>query len=171
MIAKQLNAVMQRELRTLERELQAYPDEADIWREPQGISNSAGTLTLHLLGNLQHFVGATLGTTGYERNRQAEFERRDVPCAELLEEIDRTQQAVETTLATLAPQRLTAPFPVPFGEITVTTGDFLVHLTAHLAFHLGQIDYHRRLVTGQNESIGPLAIPELHSAGSSPSDP
>jgi len=169
MIAEQLNAIMQRELRSLKRELKAYSDEADIWQEPGGISNSAGTLTLHVLGNLQHFVGAILGATGYQRDRQAEFERRNTPRAELLEEIDRTLQVVGATLASLETGSLTAQFPVPFGETSVTTGDFLIHLTTHLAFHLGQIDYHRRLVSGQNESIGPLAIPELHSAGSAPS--
>lgn len=170
MIAEQFNAIIQRELRALRRELEAYPDEADIWRQPKGISNSAGTLTLHLLGNLQHFVGASLGATGYTRDRRAEFERRDIPRPELLAEIDRTLQAVDATLSTLATERLAAPFPVRFGEISVTTGDFLGHLATHLAFHLGQIDYHRRLVTGQNESVGPLAIPELHSADTARAD-
>ena len=168
-ITEQLNAVLQRELRALARELKAYPDEADIWREPEGITNSAGTLTLHLLGNLQHFVGAILGATGYQRDRQAEFERRDIPRSELLEEIERTLLVVTTTLTALAEERLGEPFPTPFGDTSVITGDFLIHLATHLAFHLGQVDYHRRLVTGRNDSISPQAISDLHSAQPAPS--
>ena len=156
-------AILVRELRALKREINTYPDEEAIWHLPNGISNSAGTLTLHLAGNLQSFVGATLGNTGYKRDRPAEFQNRGVPRVELLAEIERTIRAVESTLADLPDERLDAAFPIAFGENRVATGDFLAHLAAHLAFHVGQIDYHRRLVTGHNDSIGPLAISELAS--------
>ena len=166
-LQESIQAILVRELRGLRREIEAYDDEAQIWHLPPGISNSAGTLTLHLMGNLQSFVGAILGGSDYVRDRDAEFSRRDVPVATMLRELAQTIAAVDEALGTLPDQRLSEPFPLAFGDMTVTTGDFLVHLATHLAFHVGQIDYHRRLVTGDNRSIGPLAIPELASATSS----
>lgn len=163
-LQESIRDILIRELRTLKRELEAYGDEGEIWKLPAGISNSAGTLALHLVGNLQAFVGAALGGSGYKRNRPAEFSRDDVPRADITSEIERTVAAVETTLTALPDRSLSEPFPVAFGEFRVSTGDFLIHLAAHLAFHVGQVDYHRRLITRDNHSIGPLAIPELATA-------
>ncbi len=163
-LQESIRGVLVRDLRALRRELEAYGKETDIWELPAGISNSAGTLALHLVGNLQSFIGAALGESGYVRDRQAEFSRRDVSLAELIREIERTIVIVDATLNSLASKRLSEACPVAFGAIRVSTGDFLIHLSTHLAFHLGQIDYHRRLVTGDNQSIGPQAIPDLVSA-------
>jgi uncharacterized damage-inducible protein DinB len=158
-----IRAILLRELRTVQRELEAYDRDEDIWALPPGISNSAGTLALHVAGNLQSFVGTTLGDTRYVRDRPAEFARRDVPRAELLAELDRAVEAVSTTLDALPDGKVGEPFPQNLRNIQITTGDFLLHLSAHLAFHVGQIDYHRRLVTGSKESVGPVGIPELAS--------
>ena len=163
-VQESIRAIVVRELRSLGREIEAYEDEKSLWAVPPGIANSAGTLALHLAGNLQSFVGAILGDTGYVRDRQAEFERRDVSRTELLAELEKTIEAVDSTLINLADDTLTRPFPLTFGVLEVTTGDFLNHLVAHLAFHVGQVDYHRRLVTGSSTSIEPVAIPELASA-------
>ena len=162
-IQESIVSILIRELQTLRRELEAYDDESQIWQVPAGITNSAGTLTLHLVGNLQAFVGASLGGSGYIRDRDAEFTRRDVPRTEMIQEIERTEKIVEASLNRLEDDQLSRPFPVAFGEISVATSDFLIHLATHLAFHLGQIDYHRRLVTNRNRTVGPLAIPELAS--------
>ena len=159
-----IRAIMLRELRTLQKELEAYQNEEAIWTLEPGIANSTGTLVLHLAGNLQSFVGAVLGNSGYVRDRRAEFERRDVSKAELLAELERTIEAVDATLTTLSDETMTQSFPLTFGELQIRTDDFLNHLATHLAFHVGQIDYHRRLVTGDPTSIGPVAIPELESA-------
>ena len=160
-----VQAVLLRELSGLVRELEAYPDDASIWTVPEGIRNSAGTLALHLAGNLQHFVGAELGASGYVRDREREFSARGRTRAELITEIERARDAVATTLAALGPERLAASYPIRFHDRAVSTGDFLLHLATHLAFHLGQIDYHRRLITGNDHSVGPIAIPELQSFG------
>ncbi len=159
-----IQAILVRELRSLQRELEAYPDETEIWSLPAGIGNSAGTLALHLVGNLQAFVGATLGDSGYRRDRPAEFSRRHVARQEIVQEIQRTVNIVESTLSRLPDDVAADDFPLSFGETRVETADFLVHLVSHLAFHLGQIDYHRRLTTGENRSVGPLPIVELASA-------
>jgi len=158
-----IRGVLVRELRALQRELDEYGKEGQIWQLPAGISNSAGTLTLHLVGNLQSFVGATLGGSAYVRDRQAEFSRRDVPRTEMIREIEQTIAVVDETMSTLSDEQLSNPFPLAFGEIRVSTGDFLIHLATHLAFHVGQVDYHRRLVTQNKNSIDPLAIPEMAS--------
>jgi len=158
-----IRGVLVRELRALQRELEAYGEEDAIWEVPAGIRNSAGTLALHLTGNLLSFVGAILGDTNYVRDRPAEFSLRDVPRAELILEIQRTVKVVDETLNGLPDRKLSQPFPLDFGGIRVSTLDFLIHLSTHLAFHVGQIDYHRRLVTGERESVGPIAVPELAS--------
>ena len=159
-----LQHVLLRELRALRREIEAYPDDETPWRQVPGAPNAGGTLALHLAGNLQHYVGARLGGTGYLRDRNAEFALRDVKRNEILRRIDAAVDAVERTLSRLDAGILDRPFPEPIGGCTVETGDFLLHLAAHFAFHLGQIDYHRRLVTGDRRSAGAMAVRELRSA-------
>ena len=161
MLCSAVHAVLTRELFALRRAVEAYPDEASLWRRLPGIPNSGGTLALHLAGNLQHFVGAVLGNTGYRRDRDAEFARRDVPREALLAEIDATLAAVDRGLGAVQDETLASLYPEAISGRAVTTGDWLVHLAAHLAYHLGQLDYHRRVVTGDSRSIGALAVAEL----------
>lgn len=168
MLTHWLGGILARDLRALRREIEAYPEERDIWRVAPGISNSGGNLALHLAGNLRHFIGAVLGSTGYRRDRDAEFNRRDVPRAELLREIDAALAEVERGLARLSEADLARPYPQRLGSSTVTTGDFLLHLTAHLTYHLGQVDYHRRILTGQAGQIKAVAIGELSTATPAP---
>ena len=150
-----------RELTTLREEIRAYTDEGQLWTCPPGVPNSAGTLALHLTGNLQHFIGAQLGQTGYRRDRDAEFSDRDVPVAELEARIDRTIEVVNETLNGMSEEQLTQPYPVEFNGLQLPKGLFLLHLTTHLAYHLGQLDYHRRAVTGDSRGVGAQSIPEL----------
>jgi uncharacterized damage-inducible protein DinB len=121
-------------------------------------------LVRHLCGNLQHFIGAVLGESGYQRNREAEFHGPSVPRAGLLAEIDRTGKAVQATLARLTEAQLATPFPQALAASRFDTGDFLLHLATHLAYHLGQVDYHRRLLAGSAATVNAMAIPELASA-------
>lgn len=162
-----IGAIMARDLRALRRELEAYADERDLWRVQPGISNSAGNLALHLAGNLQYFIGTVLGGTGYVRDRDAEFNRRDVPRAELLKQVDAAIAAV-ALLSRLNDADLAKPFPQPVAGVTLATGDFLMHLTAHFTYHLGQIDYHRRLLTGDAAPIRAVLPTELASARAVP---
>ena len=164
MSADQIATILVRDLKALKRELEAFKDERHIWRTAPGITNSAGTLALHLAGNLRHFVGAQLGKTGYVRDRDAEFARRDVPRADLLKEADEAITAVEKTVPRLSDKDLARPYPIPVGGVTLATGDFLMHLAAHLTYHLGQLDYLRRFSTGEAGKIGALSLTELKSA-------
>jgi hypothetical protein len=162
MLLTHVAAILDRDLRTLAREVEAYADERDLWRMPPGLPNSGGTLALHLAGNIQHYLGARLGGSGYARDRPAEFALRGVPRAELLARIEAARAAVRAAAA--APVDLAADFPEAISGARVTTADLLVHLCTHFAFHLGQLDYHRRAVTGDGAGVGPMQAAELASA-------
>jgi uncharacterized damage-inducible protein DinB len=158
-----LAGVFVRDLRALRRELDAYPDEESVWAVPPGISNSAGTLALHLVGNINHFIGSQLGRTGYVRNRDAEFATRGTSRAELGSSIEATIAIVEATLPALTENQWAEPFPIEAGGVRVRTDDFVIHLAVHLGYHLGQMDYHRRLAAAPG-TVGTMAIPELATA-------
>ncbi len=163
-LLQSLDALYSRELTTLRAELEAYPTEADLWRTLPGISNSGGNLALHLTGNLQHFIGAVLGKTGYKRDRDAEFGSRNVSRAELLAQVDQAIAAVRGTLDRLDAATLERQFPDAIAKMRLTTGDFLMHLASHFSYHLGQLDYHRRAVTGGGPVTGALSPTKLASA-------
>jgi len=138
--------LFQRDLEKLKTEIISYKDEKKMWEVSGDIKNSAGNLCLHLLGNLQHFIGATLGNSGYKRNRDTEFSRKNVPVEEIQKEIDETIVILKKTLGELDEKRLKDIYPINVFGYEMTTGFFLTHLTTHLGYHLGQINYHRRLL-------------------------
>ncbi|MBS1684955.1 MAG: DUF1572 family protein [Bacteroidetes bacterium] len=135
-----------RDLNKLKEELNAYQNEANIWKTDRQISNSAGTLTLHLIGNLNHFFGASLGNTGYVRQRDLEFSTRDVPRTMLISDLDKAIAMMQATFANLDNASLEQIFPIMKHDKHETTGHFMIHLYGHLAYHLGQVNYHRRLL-------------------------
>lgn len=137
--------LFERDLSKLEEEIAAYDTAAGIWLIPPGIKNPAGNLCLHLCGNLQHYVGAVLGKTGYVRNRDLEFSARDVPMEDLLVLISTTRRITLAVIAGLTAEDLEKIYPEKVLAGTLSTGHFLVHLSTHLNYHLGQINYHRRL--------------------------
>lgn len=156
-----LRRLLARELATLRREVEAYPDDASLWAEVPGLANRGGTLVLHLCGNLRHFIGATLGNSGYVRDREAEFAQRGRSRADLVAEIDAAEADVQAALEALDPARLREPFPLAVGGGHPQARLFLLHLLAHLAFHLGQLDYHRRAATGDPKGAGALGVADL----------
>jgi hypothetical protein len=153
--------VITRELKALRREIETYPSEADLWEVRAGITNPGGNLALHLAGNLQYFLGNVLGKTGYVRNRDAEFGSKDVPRADLLREIDNAIAAVQTGMSRISEADLAKPYPEAVGGVSSTTGAFLAHFATHLAYHLGQVDYHRRILTGEAKTVQAMALTEL----------
>jgi hypothetical protein len=153
-----LATIITRDLAAVRREVDAYPDERLLWAAVPGLANSGGVLVRHICGNLQHFIGAILGSSGYVRNREHEFTGAPDSRATLTDEIDRTLASVSTALPRLTATQLAAEYPVRVGEYTLVTERFLVHLAVHLGFHLGQLDYHRRVVSGQPVSIAPIDL-------------
>jgi len=141
-----LTKLFLRDLEKLKIEISSFKDEKNIWEISGEIKNSSGNLCLHLCGNLQHFIGAVLGNSGYVRNRDAEFSRKNVPIRELVAEIELTTKAVEKSLREMKEEKLEEIFPINVFGHEMTTGFFLTHLATHLNYHLGQVNYHRRLI-------------------------
>lgn len=141
-----LRELIARDLRQLCNEIDSFTDEADLWRTEGAVKNSAGNLCLHLCGNLRYFVGSVLGGGTYIRDREREFAAKGIPKAELLQEVDRTMAAVDAALTGLSAERLAHPFPVNVLPETTTTGHILLHLYGHLSYHLGQVNYIRRVL-------------------------
>ena len=156
-----IRIIAMRDLRSVRREIEAYPDDRSLWCEAEGISNPGGTLALHLAGNLQHYVSAVLGRSTYVRDRDAEFSVRDIPKAEVLRRLDQAIESVDEAFRCLTDEDLEKPYPEPMGEIHLFTGQFLIHQLAHLCYHMGQIDYHRRLITKANTTINAQSVPQL----------
>ena len=160
-LAADLLLLFRRDLRCCIREVELFPDDAALWRTVPGIANSAGNLALHLAGNLQHFVGAVLGGTGYVRQREREFAQREGTRISIIAELEATLATVETGLTALTAETQAAIFPTPVGPHRPPTGIFLMHLATHLAFHLGQVGYLRRALTGDPASAGGMSVADL----------
>ncbi|MDI5889241.1 DUF1572 family protein [Flavobacterium yafengii] len=146
MLIETLKTLFNRDLNQLKTEIESYQNENDIWKTQKGIANSAGNLCLHLVGNLNTYIGAEFGMTGYIRNRPLEFSLKDIPRAELLSKIEETIVVVDNALNTISEEELKKEYPLLVFENKTSTEFMLVHLTTHLAYHLGQINYHRRLL-------------------------
>lgn len=146
MITENIKSLFIRDLNKLKLEIEAYQTEEVIWKIDKNIANSAGNLALHLVGNLSHFVGAILGNSGYVRNRELEFSLKDVPRAELIQQIEKVTETVTLTLENISAEELEKDFPGDPLGYKMTTGYFLIHLFGHLSYHLGQINYHRRML-------------------------
>lgn len=146
MLKESLLKIFERDLYKLKDEISLYKDEKSLWIVKNEISNSAGNLCLHLVGNLNHFIGTALGKTGYVRNRENEFAAKNISREELVIEIEKTILVVTKTLNNLSSEDFDKDFPVQkHGEI-VKTDFMLLHLLTHFNYHLGQINYHRRLI-------------------------
>jgi len=146
MLTQTLKTLFHRELGKLKQEIELYKEENKLWIIDKAIANSGGNLCLHLIGNLNTYIGKELGGTGYIRNRDLEFSQKNIPRAELLKTIDDTILVVEKVLGTITDQQLEEEYPIVVFAEKMTTDFFLVHLIAHLSYHLGQINYHRRLL-------------------------
>ncbi|NRF37236.1 DUF1572 family protein [Pedobacter foliorum] len=147
MLKESLKKLLTRDLNKVKFEIEQYQNDRNIWRVENSVSNSAGNLCLHLVGNLKTFIGAELGKTGYIRNRDLEFSLKDVPRSELIKQLDETIQVVIDSIDQLNQEDLEKDYP----EVKVLEDDrsvkyMLIYLSSHLAYHLGQINYHRRLL-------------------------
>lgn len=138
--------IFHRDIKKLQDEINQYEDEADLWVIKGDISNSAGNLCLHIIGNLNHFIGAVLGKNGYIRQRDLEFSQKNVPRVDMLANIDALFPIISDTLSGLSEDDLSGVFPVLKHDEVVTTELMLLHLLSHFQYHLGQINYHRRLI-------------------------
>jgi hypothetical protein len=146
-----------RDLTRVVQELQAFPDTASCWATMPGVANSAGTLALHLEGNLREYIGRQLGRISFTRDRPREFSERGIAQAELISRIEGVRTMIDAVLRGLPDDVLDAAFPEPLFGPMVSTWMTLIHLNGHLNYHLGQIDYLRRVSTGH----GAIALASL----------
>ncbi len=143
----ELQILFERDLNKLKSEIEQYPTDESLWIIKDGISNSGGNLCAHLCGNLRHFVGKNIGDDGYVRDREREFSVKGLSRQELIAEIDNTIDAVTRVLQNISESDLDASYPDRIPIPDTNTRHVLLHLYAHLSYHLGQINYHRRLLT------------------------
>jgi hypothetical protein len=146
-VANELAELFRRDLTRLVQELEALPDQRDLWRCLPGISNSAGNLALHLEGNLREYVGRQLGGVAYVRERSLEFSTKELPSADLIRRIKEVAVLVPAIVSGLSRADLESIYPEEVLNAPLTTQQFLIHLHGHLNYHLGQIDYLRRMLT------------------------
>ena len=148
--ASDLAALFVRDISRLIQELHAFPDTASLWKTAPGVSNAAGTLALHLEGNLREYIGRQLGGVDFTRDRPREFSARDVAQSELIERLESVKTLIPPIISRLTDAELDARYPEQVLGIPMSTRQFLIHLYGHLNYHLGQIDYLRRFVTGKD---------------------
>ena len=146
MITPILIELFEKDITRLSDEMKLYTNEESVWLIKDGIKNSGGNLCLHITGNLQHFIGATLGESGYVRNRNAEFTLKNISLEKLQERIADTKTVVRDTLEQITKKEMEGIYPLQVLEEPVSTEYFLIYLINHLNYHLGQINYHRRMV-------------------------
>jgi len=150
MLSNELAALYARDLTRLVQELRAYPDTASLWKTVPGVTNAAGSLALHLEGNLREYIGRQLGSIAYTRQRPLEFSTRGVEQSELIARLESVREMVPRVVAALSHGQLDATYPEPVLGQPTTTRQFLIHLAGHLNYHLGQVDYLRRVITGNS---------------------
>ncbi len=146
MVIEVLKNLFNRDLNKLKTEIGLFKNENKIWVIEKEIANSAGNLCLHLIGNLNTYIGAELGKTDYIRHRDQEFSLKDIPKLELIKRIEETIVVVEEALNNLTDAQLNDEYPILVFKEKTSTGFMLVHLATHLSYHLGQVNYHRRLL-------------------------
>lgn len=148
MFSEWIMEIMESDLNKLKNEINLYKDENDLWILKGEISNSAGNLCLHLLGNLNHFIGRLIGGTGYQRKRDVEFSDKNVPRSELNNRIEALIEVIKKSLPKLDGSDINRTFPDKISGKTREYGFALLHISNHFNYHLGQINYHRRLIAG-----------------------
>jgi uncharacterized damage-inducible protein DinB len=144
-----LNSILtdfyEKDLRRLIEEVNLFSNEEDLWRTRGSVKNASGNLVLHIIGSLNHFIGATLAHSGYVRDRNQEFIRKGVDRKELVAQLEALIPMINETLNALTQEDLEAPYPIFFDKPETSTSYLLVRLLAHLNYHLGQVNYLRRV--------------------------
>ena len=134
------------DIRKMIEELNLFKKEENLWITQGSVKNSAGNLALHIIGGLNHFFGATLANTGYVRNRDLEFIKKGVERQVLVAQLEELIPLINQTLIGLSKEQMEADFPIFYDKPGTSTGYVLTKLLAHLNYHLGQINYLRRIL-------------------------
>lgn len=146
MLNNDLADFYERDVRKLIEEINLFKNEEDIWRTAGSLNNPAGNLALHITGGLNHLIGATLAQTGYVRNREKEFAANGIARKEIVADLEALIPVIRETISALTPQQMEAKFPILFDKPGTSTGYVLIQLLLHLNYHLGQVNYLRRML-------------------------
>ena len=138
--------VYDRDLERLKQEISAFNLDSNIWKTAGHVKNSSGNLSLHLIGNLNNYIGKNMGNYAYIRDRDAEFNLKNVPKSHLIHQIEEVKEKVISTLKKMDNGMLDQDHVEKVFGHTMTNGYFLIHLAGHLSYHLGQINYLRRVL-------------------------
>lgn len=143
-MVRELAMIFDRDIEQVKIEIELFHLEENIWRTTGSIKNSAGNLCLHLVGNLHTYIGRNMGGYEYKRDREAEFNQKNVPRQEMVNQTSLVQERVLATLSQMDDEKLGERYVEDVLGYPMTNGFFLVHLKGHLSYHLGQINYIRR---------------------------
>lgn len=144
--AKELASLFRRDLTRLSKQIEVFPNDERLWQTLPGVTNSAGNLALHIEGNLREYVGRQLGDLPYNRNRELEFSSRGLSRNELGTRLAGLRRSIPTVIEELSPEQMEMEYPEVVLEVATSTQQFLIHLSGHLNWHLGQINYLRRIL-------------------------
>jgi hypothetical protein len=136
----------ERDIRKLIEEVNLFKNEDDLWKTQGAVKNSCGNLVLHIAGGLNHLVGATLAQTAYVRHRDQEFSRKGIARKDLVAQLEELIPMINKTINALTPEQLEAEYPIYFDKPKTSTSYVLLQLLLHLNYHLGQVNYLRRVV-------------------------
>jgi len=136
----------ERDIRKLIEEVNSFRNEENLWRTQGSVKNSSGNLVLHIIGGLNYLIGATLAHTGYVRDRDQEFIRKGVKRKELVTQLEDLIPMTSRTLNALTSEQMETEYPIFFDKPKTSTSYVLTQLLVHLNYHLGQINYLRRIL-------------------------
>ncbi len=160
-LAYDLGLMLNRELKSFCKEIEMLPNEESLWDVMPGITNPIGTLALHVAGNLRFFLGAVIGGSSYKRDRDAEFSIRGMSREQVIKELNCAMEEIEEGLKLVTESMLSEKYPVALHGISIPTSRFLLGLEAHTAFHLGEVGYLRRIMTGENKTSNAVGLEPL----------
>jgi uncharacterized protein DUF1572 len=131
--------------------------EQEFWTKPYPYGNSVGHLALHIIGNLNYYIGARIAQTGYARDRDREFNESDPPPKkEVLRRLDEVVELVVKTLETQTSDSWGTEYSAAGWEALNDRFTAFHRCAAHFQYHTGHMIYlvyeHRRLKTNQSRS-------------------
>jgi hypothetical protein len=132
-----------RDIRRLIEEVNLFNHEEDLWKTLGAVKNSSGNLALHIIGGTNHLIGATLASTGYIRDRDQEFIMKGVSRENLVAQLEELIPMVTDTVNGLD---IEAEYPMIFDGMKRSNSYVLTQLLLHLNYHLGQVNYLRRVL-------------------------
>jgi len=115
-----------------------------VWHRPNNNSNAIGNLVLHLCGNVRQYLISSIGGKKDTRERQKEFDSRDVPKESLHEMLDTLAKEIDQAILKVSSQELERTRSVQGFQMTGLS--IVVHVIEHFSYHTGQIAYFTKMV-------------------------